>query len=161
MQVTIIADASWCPDTGAGGYGFWIASQRGKLAGEGAFKEPSKGSAIAEMMAVVNALHSAIKEQLVQKGDKILIQTDCMTAIDIFNRKIPVPVGKDKWKIVGTFDKFIHLRELSYEFRHVKGHTNGGNARLNCNIACDKRAKRAMRKMRTKLKLDKIRNEIK
>lgn len=30
MRVTILADASHCPTTKAGGYGYWIASERGK-----------------------------------------------------------------------------------------------------------------------------------
>lgn len=68
MRVTIIADASWCPDTYLGGYGFWIASERGKMPGEGVFKRKCNNSCEAEAMALVNALHVGIKNNLVHKG---------------------------------------------------------------------------------------------
>lgn len=42
MKVTIIADASHCGNTGATGYGFWIASDRGKRNGGG----PNDGATI-------------------------------------------------------------------------------------------------------------------
>lgn len=39
MLVTIVSDASFCVDTGAAGYGIWIACDRGKLKLGGRFKK--------------------------------------------------------------------------------------------------------------------------
>src|SRR3954466_14648311 len=87
MNVTIITDASYCPNTKVAGYGFWIASNRGKFGGGGQMITTEIVNATAaEMMAVANALHHAAMQEAVQQGDHILFQTDCMGAVDAFNR---------------------------------------------------------------------------
>lgn len=81
MRVTIIADASFCPDTNVAGYGYWIACERGKDGGGGEMKGRVESSLIAEMQAVVNALYISIRKNLVQANDHVLLQTDCEGAI--------------------------------------------------------------------------------
>jgi ribonuclease HI len=87
MRVTIIADASFCPNTNVAGYGYWIATERGKQGGGGEMKGRVEGNIAAEMQAVANALHIALRLTLVQQKDEVLIQTDCMAAIDAFEGK--------------------------------------------------------------------------
>ena len=87
MNVTILADASHCPDTKAGGYGFWIASARGKKGGSGVLNGAIASSTLAEMMAIANAIHQGIKFGLVQGHDTLLVQTDCESAIFAFTKK--------------------------------------------------------------------------
>ena len=84
MLITIITDASHCPETKVGGYGYWLASKRGKKGGSGTFKGTVETSSLAEMMAVANSLHIAIADHIVQMDDHVLIQTDCEAAIQAF-----------------------------------------------------------------------------
>ena len=60
MKIIVLADASHCPQTKAGGYGFWIASARGKRGGGGQLKGKVDTSTLAEMMAIANAIHQGI-----------------------------------------------------------------------------------------------------
>ncbi len=148
MRVTIIADASFCPKTGVAGYGFWIAGERGKQGGEGAVKGLCDTNSTAEMQALVNALHIAVRAGLVSQGDAVLLQTDCEAAIQAFEgtRKRLSELEH------ATKQAMKHLRHtfaLSLEYRHVKGHSKSTEARYAANNHCDRGARRAMRKART------------
>ena len=146
MDITILADASHCPVTNAAGYGFWVASERGKRGGSGAFKNVVPTSTIAEMMALVNALYCAIRFELVQKGDKILFQTDCEAAIfALTNRR---KLTTHEFECVERMKGLIKEYELMTTYKHVKAHTNNKQSRFKSNNACDKAARAAMRKMR-------------
>lgn len=146
-SVTIIVDASHCPDTGAAGYGCWIASARGKRPAEGQFKKPLSNSALAEAMAIVNAIYIAIRSKLVLKGDKVLLQSDCMSAINVL-KGWDKPFNKESEETLNTFKKLVDDYSLRVSFKHVKGHTNRDEARYRSNNMCDKQARRQMRKMR-------------
>lgn len=144
MRVTIIADASHCTDTQAAGYGYWIASERGKHGGGGFIRQKVSGSIAAEMMALINAVAIAVKRELLQKGDHALLQTDCQGAIDAFTglRKRLSQHEKDAREI------FYELKQgtgFTISFRHVKGHTSNPEARFVTNNLCDARAKKGMR----------------
>ncbi len=156
MRVTIIADASFCPDTNAAGYGYWIASERGKQGGGGELKGRVAGNIAAEMYAVVNALYIALNRlQLVQTGDEVLIQTDCMAAIDAFEgRRRQVP--NQEWEAVKQMRRLCSEFGLRIVFRHVKGHTKNKEARYVTNKLCDRRAKEAMRRARARFQLENL-----
>lgn len=147
MRATIIADASWCPDTKAAGYAFWIASDRGKQGGSGAFKERVVTSCVAEMMALVNGLHTACKQGLVQNADSVLMQTDCLGAIQAFQgqRGYMSPVEQS---VVKYYEELLTASSVHVSFRHVKGHTTRKEPRYYINSKCDEFAKKAMRKAR-------------
>ena len=151
MNVTILADASYCPETKVGGYGFWIASQRGKL--DGGSKLTWKGGAIAtstiaEMMAIAGALYMGVTNGLVLQYDSILFQTDCMGAIQAFQGTRYNLVSQEL-SVLKYFNEMQNSLELKVSFRHVKGHTNVDDARSASNRMCDKRAKQFMRSART------------
>lgn len=46
-----------------------------------------ESSHTAEMLAVCNSLHIALASELVQPGDHVLMQTDCLAAIYAFENK--------------------------------------------------------------------------
>lgn len=152
MLVTIMTDASHCQQTKAGGYGFWIASGRGKMPGGGSFKDNPRSSTAAEMMAVGNSLYMGIKNRLVQKGDTVLIQTDCLAVIQAFegNREVTHEQELDVYKLVKTLQERLGL---AINFRHVKGHSHDKNPRYVANNHCDKRAKAGMREARARTSL--------
>lgn len=144
MRVTIIADASFCPQTGAAGYGWWTACERGKQGGGGAIKDKVCSSSAAEMIALVNALDLSLRFNLVQGGDHILFQTDCMAAIDAYKGK-RMELNKSERAAKKLFYDMKRQHDLTYSFRHVKGHTNRTEARFVTNNLCDMRAKAGMR----------------
>lgn len=144
MRVTIIADASYCSMTGAAGYGWWTACERGKRGGGGAVKEKVCSSNAAEMIALVNALHLSIKFELVQGGDHVLLQTDCMGAIDAYSGKRQ-QLNKSERAAKKLIYELKKQHNLTFSFRHVKGHTNRTEARYVTNNLCDTRAKVGMR----------------
>lgn len=144
MRVTIIADASYCSQTKAAGYGWWAASERGKRGGGGSIKVRVDGSSAAEMMALVNALHRAIEFAVVLGGDHILLQTDCMSAIDAFEGKRTMLTKDERTAKISLF-KLKREHNITFSFRHVKGHSNRPEARYVTNNLCDERAKLGMR----------------
>lgn len=154
MLVTILTDASRCPDTGASGYGYWIASGRGKRPGGNAMGV-TPCITTAEMMAIANALTVAVKAGLVQDGDDVLIQSDSTAATDTLQ-------GRHSRHVCGTTEKMIEIKEyvrrfardhhLNLEYRHVKAHTGRPEARFRANHHCDARAKTHMRRVRKELR---------
>lgn len=159
MLITIIADASFCHDTGAAGYGFWIASQRGKEGGGGQIAHPVNNNNTAEMMALVNGLHHAIKENYVQQSDTVLLQTDCMAAILAFEHKRN-SITDDEIKVVEYLEQLKIAFKLDLKYRHVKGHTDGSQPRLYVNNICDQVAGKHMAKKRKRLKLQAIKKQL-
>lgn len=148
MLVTIISDASVCHATHAAGYGFWAVSQRGRHGGSGSFKQTLRGSFSAESLAIVNALFITLRLGIAQKGDRIIFQTDAKYAIDVYTgiaRKVKDPVVL---KARDEFRKLVADHELTFEFRHVRGHTTVADQRSRAQRNCDRRAKEGMQKAR-------------
>ena len=160
MWVTIIADASFCPETGKAGYGFWIASSRGKLAGDGAMLVPKvKNNIAAEMMALLNAMQAGIKKEIILIGDNLLLQTDCQPAIDAFLR-LRNNISKQELELVDWYDTFCSNHNLTIKFKHVKGHSNDPASRYVVNNICDRKAKRNMRRARDEFLIQQLGNNI-
>jgi ribonuclease HI len=153
MKVTIIADASHCSASGAAGYGWWTACERGKMGGGGQIKERIDGSGAAEMIAIVNAIHLSVKRTLIQEGDHLLLQTDCTAAIAAFNGS-RLTMSKHEREAKKAFYKLKKEVKFNFTFRHVKGHSKRPEARFVTNNLCDMRAKKGMRLARARFGAD-------
>jgi ribonuclease HI len=154
MHVTVIADASLCPETDVGGYGYWIACDRGKQPGSGVLTGPIGNSTIAELMAIWNALNDGINLHLIRRNDIVLIQTDSLGAISCLEKKSARELQGLYRKLYEEFHKLVIRYQLIVNFRHVKGHTNIREPRYAANRACDFRAKEAMRFARSRYKVE-------
>ena len=161
MHVTILSDASYCPKYKVAGYGFWIACSRGKLGGGGQILEDVEDTNAAEMMAICNAVWHGVTDQLIERGDKLLIQTDSLAAIDRLRGQRVVTVTDQQKRIVAYYEKAVCRLELNVQLRHVKGHTLHQEARFVANRMCDKRAKEQMRAARKTRAAQPYINEIK
>jgi ribonuclease HI len=154
MLVTILTDASWCPDTGAAGYGYWIASGRGKRPGGNVMK-PAVNPCHAEMMAIANGLTVALKAELVCDGDDVLIQTDSTNAIRALTSQ-ELRYGDqftlDMAAVRDYVTNLVARHKLRMEYRHVKGHSPRPEARFKANNHCDERAKLHMRRARRRIR---------
>lgn len=156
MLVTILTDASWCPDTGAAGYGYWIASNRGSRPGGNSMR-PAENPCHAEMMAVANGLAVALKAELVCDGDDVLVQSDSTDAIaGLKGERLRYETFTPAMAEVREYVvKLIADHNLNVTYRHVKGHSNRREARFRANNHCDERAKSHMRRARRQLRQEK------
>lgn len=151
MRVTILADASHCPDTKAGGYGYWVASERGRKGGSGALKGKILTSTLAELMAVANAVYEGVSHGLIQPNDILLIQIDCESAIFAFTGKRKS--SEAEHAVVRYIATLSISMNLVIEYRHVKGHSSRTEARFAANRKCDRSARKEMRKARVNMHL--------
>lgn len=151
MRVTVIADASHCPDTGAAGYGYWAVSERGRQGGGGPIKNPLGNSTAAEMAALVNGLYFALASGIAERGDHVLLQTDCTGAIAALESKRK-ELSIDERAAKAQFFELKKTHGVTVSFRHVKGHTSRTEARYVTNNLCDQRAKTGMRLARKRIK---------
>jgi ribonuclease HI len=149
--VTIIVDASHCSSTLAGGYGFWLASQRGCCSGGGAFKGSIPHSRCAEMCAIVNAFHSGVSQGRILPGDDVLIQSDCLSAIDFLQTSSPTKGHSLEVEAAKLFRSIMSTGGVQVRFRHVKGHTSTRDRRSKSQDICDHVAKKHMREARAKI----------
>jgi ribonuclease HI len=151
MWITIIADASYCPNTGATGYAFWIASQRGKRGGAGIPACAVVNNNAAEIIALLAALNDACKVGLVREGDFVLLQTDCQAAIKAL-KGVRLHITKQETSLVSWFNNFVSEHKLHIQIRHVQGHTGRKDSRFVANNICDEKARRNMRLARERHK---------
>lgn len=115
---------------------------------------------IAEMQAVANSLHSALKRGLVCSGDEVLLQTDCIPAIDAFESKRKKLIA-DEHEVLSVVQNLQERFNLTLTFRHVRGHTAHQGARYVTNNLCDKRAKAAMRQARHRVRIQNLKEILK
>lgn len=160
MNVTLVVDASYCPDTRVSGYGFWVVSDKGGFPGQGHMKRLFSNPTLSEMAAIANSLYRCIKYAQFESGDKVLIQTDCIPAIDAFNYS-RICRHKDELEILAYFNKLVREYNLVVKFMHVKGHTSSPHPRSLANKACDIRAKKQMRRARNKMKCKMLKDMLK
>lgn len=156
MRVTLMCDASYCNTYKVAGYGFWIASERGKAGGGGSMARQVGNNNIAEMMAICNTVWEGIRRGLLQHGDELLIQSDCLGAMGKL-RFVQTKASKEERDVITYFERIVRQMNFTVNFRHVKGHTSLAGNRYAANRQCDKIAKQAMRKAR----IDQIKHELK
>ena len=150
-SVTIICDASFCPVTGAGGWAARASGSLGKRNFAASFKSVSKSPELAEMQAIVNALHTAINAGIVCPGFKVLIQTDCKGAITKFSNPTTY-TELDYTTDTNLYCSILRRFCLTVSFKHVKAHVAIKDVRTWVQDWCDENAKSHMRRMRRKLK---------
>lgn len=148
MLITIITDASWCPDTGAAGWGAWIVCTRGRIITGNAFKQKMRSSSAAELGAVVNAIHTALKSNLIQENDSVLIQSDSLHVVDLISKKRKIPNRPFEIEAMGFLERWVEKYKLTLRTKHVKGHTSGKTKRTWVNNYVDIMSRKHMRKKR-------------
>lgn len=170
-NVTIISDASVCPNTKVAAWAAWMkADGKASAMHSGAFDEPVGDSSMAETLAIINAIHRAVTSGYVEKGGNILMQSDSLDALAVLMIALPgtvenkhasgAPVYKMRKKTSERYSKAIKIlrkivaeHHLVLEVRHVRGHKSG-NGRQYVNRLVDKEAKAIVRANRGKAKQD-------
>lgn len=137
--VTLNSDASFMPNTSAGGYAVWIKYRGTKITKSGRLTS-CKNSLDAELMSILNGL--TIINRYIEKGwevEKIIINTDCLGAVSKLNK------SEHDDDIINTY-KELDLHDI-IDFRHVKGHSHTNTKRNWVNDWCDKEARKYARKL--------------
>lgn len=141
-SMTIIADASFCPETKAAGYSVWLASNTGRKGFEGTLPKPYDNN-VAEAMAIVNALWHGLDSGLLKANTNVLIQSDSATAIAILSGEGRAYNPQLKHAVRYTKD-LAQRYDLLLRFKHVPGHTSGQDKRTRAQNKCDEDAKAQM-----------------
>ncbi len=150
MLVTLITDASLCHETRAAGFGWWAVSRRGRAYGGGPIHARPESSNAAELMAIVNGMHCALRRGILLDGDALIVQTDSQAAIQAINGARTI--AHHETAALERLRAYITAHALSIEMRHVKGHTRTQDKRSYVNRVCDMHARSAMRRLRHELR---------
>lgn len=148
-RVTIIADASFCDKTKAAGYGVWVAGDYGRGPFSGPLPAPLCNNT-AEIMAVANALWHAASSNFIRKGTSILIKTDSVTAIRLFNQD-RYPKNEQQTIALTFFNKIKNELGLVIHLSHIHGHTGRKEPGNVAQQKCDNAAKEEMIKERSRI----------
>lgn len=155
--VTVNTDAGFYPNDKKGAYAYYIRTDGVKLTGSGLFKKECRSPQEAEYAALINALFIVLHSQKITEIKKIIINRDNIHVIskrkghtfqtllhriikDIFIKKYA-----DANKSPQLFTKF-------YEFRHVKAHTKGKDAKYWVNNWCDNQCTMQLKKWKQEQK---------
>ena len=147
--ITINTDASFCPDTKAGGYAFTIVCDLFKIYKSGKFKNIVKGSTDAEMMCIANALSTLAAQKEVMQSKFLVINTDSKGSIKQIRHQ-ETKLGR---QVNILWGKCIQkMGSSNNEFRHVKAHSGQNYSRSKVNEWCDFEAKKWMKVMRSEIR---------
>lgn len=132
--VTLFTDASYCPNTGAWGWGAWVKygapAETLRLSGGGFC---CQGSAQAELLALKQGI-DAVASRVPVEGKLVVVQCDCVSALEA--------VGVNPLTRAGA---------LGVSKKHVKGHQGVKCPRSAVNTWTDRAAREEMLKRRAQV----------
>lgn len=146
MLVTVFSDASYDHRLQLAGWGAWAKSERRRAYDGGRMRGTILNSSEAEVLAAVNAIAMAISRGVIGKGDRIILEADCLRVQYAFASEVRLTsnekLAMQHWAHQKT------MLELSLIYRHVPGHTQGNEPRLWVNNLCDRLARDGLRQAR-------------
>jgi ribonuclease HI len=151
MLVTINTDASFNPVLKVGAYAFWIVCDQGRIMNSGVLKGEIGNSTEAEVRCIVNALHALYRARF-SNVHKVIINTDCLHFHSYIGKRKRKEVSSVFQSIASRIASEYALKSGWIEFRHVKAHSGKAEKRKWVNDWCDKKAKEALKQMKTKNK---------
>lgn len=96
------------------------------------------------MLAAINGVWLAVQHG----ATDVLLQTDCMAVVDMFNGTTKKPLLKREF---ADAMQRAGVNHITRKAKHVRGHTRVADARSYVNRWCDVKAREAMRRARAKL----------
>lgn len=165
MLITIFADASYCPETRACGWGAWAKADAwgsGVTYG-GPIRSCPENAAEAEMMAMANAVAVLHSKGLLKDVTAMMLQSDCLRVLQIILQALPDALIKnhdESAEILRSRMSLSLIESIAVDFlrqccpggvrvfvRHVKGHRKG-DGRNWVNRQCDAIARKYMMERR-------------
>lgn len=166
MNVTLFSDASLCSHTGKGGWAAWLKSDEGTVRGGGSFRHLTIDTGVAEAMAAVNGIHLGLRQGLIRRDCRLLIQTDNNSVWQILENQVRRKVTERALRrenadraaierdvdhrnmlidlVVARFKDLVERYGLEVRWRHVKGHRGKEDRRSAVNSYCDQIARAHM-----------------
>lgn len=138
MFVTAYTDASFHQ---RGGWAVWLRSERGRIVRQGKCPDTITDSFAAELWAIKQALEISVAEW--PEGEVVLINTDCLAAIDGLQPGAPNFGREELVDIQEAIESFVFANYLTLRFKHVKAHTGQSDVRSYINRAVDQKSRRA------------------
>lgn len=170
MMLTLFADASFCPKTGAAGWGSWAIKDgwpKGKFLG-GPIRRELSTSNTAELCGIAAALWKHDQDGDLEGVTALMLQCDNVTALGYIlaalpqasvrrlknQRNAPIGLARTQNKLhleaLDAIRKAGHGRRIF--LRHVKGHNGTDDGRSWVNTQCDAEARRHMEARRVELR---------
>jgi ribonuclease HI len=171
-MLTLFADASFCPKTGAAGWGAW-AKRDGWMNGRfygGPMRRPFKTSNSAEICGIASALHEIHAAGSLEDVETVIIQCDNVVALGMIlshversrtasrkgARDVDIPLVR--WakcdelarKAISAIRRTTQGKTIW--LRHIRGHGTDDTTRSWVNEQCDAEAKRHMNSVRDSLR---------
>lgn len=151
--ITIFTDTSFCHKTKAGGWAAWIKYDGGTLRKGAPVRGLGASPTHCELIAIRNALHYVEQGFRLTSGDLLVIQTDCLSAIQMLEGNIKI-FGRAEKDLVDDILKWQRDHFCCWSLQHVKGHMGTSTRRSAVNTWCDEEAGRHMRTRRQQLSIN-------
>lgn len=157
MIVTINTDASYSFEHKKAAFAFWITSNLGRIQYSGVIQREVDSSVQAELMAIINAVHTLAKMRY-DNVTSIIINSDSLHSLEALHDFYSKTKRKKTSKLKDLVEHFFtclnnsSLKGVKLSFRHVKAHSDTDSKRTWVNEWCDLEAKRWLRIEIKKLK---------
>ena len=151
-MITLIADASFCSETRAGGYAFQIHGHAECKFVAKSFPKLCKTSTEAELFAVVNAFNYGIRNNLIKLNNILKIRTDCDQVIRYLTSSKYLESSSIVNDAIRNFNQTIAKYKLEVQFQHIVGHSRLClTYEAHVHVKCDRASRRCMRQQRKTL----------
>lgn len=151
-MITLIADASFCSETRAGGYAFQIHGHSGCKFVAKPFPRFCKTSTEAELFAVINAFNYGIRNNLIKLNNVLKIRTDCDQVIRYLTSSKYLESSSIVNDAIRNFNQTIAKYKLEVQFQHIVGHSRLClTYEAHVHVKCDRASRRCMRQQRKTL----------
>lgn len=148
--ITLFADASFCQNTKAAGIAIWARDADKYCRRSKALTFAVDSASQAEGIALGTAILFVLREFSYQPGDRLSIQSDCLSALDLFaeNPKRKKPLPGCEAALRSRVLQEVQRAGVTLCPKHVKGHEGTKDARSAVNTWCDEQARSRMREAR-------------
>ncbi|WPK40908.1 Rnase H [Pseudomonas phage Knedl] len=146
--VTIFSDASYCDRYKVAGYAFRVSCCRGLRKGSGSVLDGVPDNNVAEMLAVVKALDSAVESGMVCKGDSIIHYCDSQVAIKRLEQGVNARSCEAEKSLHKRLKTLSERYTLCIELRHMRGHGGYRGPHRASMSDCDILARQSMNQAR-------------
>lgn len=151
-MITLIADASFCSETRAGGYAFQIYGRGESKFVAKCFPKLCKTSTQAELFAVIHAFNYGVKNNLIKINDLLKIRTDCDQVLRYLTSSKYLESSNIVNDAIRQFNQNVSRYKLEVQFQHICGHNPIKATYEDCvQTKCDRASRKRMRQQRKNL----------
>lgn len=151
-MITLIADASFCSETRAGGYAFQIYGRGESKFVAKCFPKLCKTSTQAELFAVIHAFNYGVKNNLIKINDLLKIRTDCDQVLRYLTSSKYLESSNIVNDAIRQFNQTVSRYKLEVQFQHICGHNPIKATYEDCvQTKCDRASRKRMRQQRKNL----------